>query len=366
MKKIDIELAGKYSIYIADGLLQQSMVVDFCKELASRVVIIADDNVIDLYGKDLLDKFQQQNVKAYLLEFVGGEKNKTREEKAKLENQLFEMGCNRDTCLLALGGGITTDIVGFVAATFCRGIPVVYVPTTLLAMVDASIGGKTGVNTPYGKNLIGAFYQPKAVFVDSEVLQTLTPEEFNNGLVEVIKHALIGSYDDFVFLEKNVAAISNKNEKIISGLIAANCIVKKNIVEQDELDYDIRQLLNFGHTIGHALEKVSNHKLSHGQAVALGVIAESYMSYKLGFLSEASFARIKEIFNSFNISLQCDAKYSKEKIKQALLLDKKAVGGEARFVLLDEIGKPHIALSGYTMAVADEIVSAGIDCLFAF
>lgn len=328
------------------------------------MVIIADQNVSDLYGKSLLTYFKKNRIKTHLLSFKGGEKSKTRKTKEQLENAMLKFGCNRDTCIVAVGGGITTDIAGFIASTYCRGIPVIYVPTSLLAMVDASIGGKTGVDTPYGKNLIGTFYQPKAVFIDINTLKTLPDKEFKNGLVELIKHAVIRDKELFYFLLENVAKIKNLSEPNLVKVILTSCKIKKAIVEYDEKDFGVRQLLNFGHTIGHALERVSNYRLSHGKAVAFGIIAESYMTLKLGILSQDVFEKIKDMFKKYNISVGMLGKsYDKKAIKKALLMDKKNINQTPRFILIKDIGSVYVGATGYTSVVPDKIISQGIDAI---
>lgn len=362
MKEITINLTEKYKIYIGKELLLNSLLVDVCHKQTNTIVIIVDNNIKDLYGKPLLNLFRKANIDTHLLFFAGGEENKNRETKQQLEDEMLKLGCGRDTCIIALGGGITTDIAGFIAATYNRGIPVIYIPTTLLSMVDAGIGGKTAVNTPFGKNLIGAFYQPKAVFIDIDVLKTLPKNEFKNGMVEVIKHAVIKDAEYFKFLQENIAAIKTYDFSALEKMIAMSCQIKKQVIEQDEKDYGIRQVVNFGHTIGHALELASNYQFSHGEAVALGIIAESYISMRLGFLPEESFTKIKAILQLYEISPVL--KGAKVAIKKALLLDKKAINRKPYFVLLDDIGRVHIPTSGFTMPVDDKIIdeALGVIC----
>ncbi len=353
MRTIHLDLNNPYEILIEDNLLESNRVSEFCKKISHRVVLIADENVPKGYREKLLADFKLRDIKAELLLFKANEKNKSRKIKEKLEDQMIKMGCGRDTCIIALGGGITTDLAGFIAATYYRGIPAVYVPTTLLSMVDASIGGKTGVNTSFGKNLIGAFYQPRAVFIDTSVLNSLPSSEFKNGLVEMIKHAIIADENYF----------SNLNGKFnLEEAIAKSCEIKKSIVEQDEKDMGIRQLLNFGHTIGHALESASNYSLRHGEAVALGIIAESYISLKLGLLSQSAYDKIRAIFETHDITVKLK-KLDKKTVKNALLMDKKNVEQTPRFVLIKDIGVPHRSTTGYTSGVPEDIINEGLDIL---
>jgi len=364
MKKIILNLTHKYPIYIGQNLLKSDYLVEACKKYALSVVIIVDQKVCDLYGKPLLNRLKKNHIKTHLLSFKGGEKRKTRKTKEKLEDAMLKLRCGRDTCIVAVGGGITTDIAGFIASTYCRGIPIIYVPTSLLAMVDASIGGKTGVDTPYGKNLIGTFYQPRTVFIDIDTLKTLPEKEFKNGLVELIKHAIIKDKKLFYFLLKNVTKIKKRFKLDLESSILTSCKIKKFIVERDEQDLGMRQLLNFGHTIGHALEQVSNYKLSHGMAVAFGIIAESYMALKLGILSNDKFEKIKDIFKQFNIHVtKLDEAYSKKAIKQALLMDKKNINQTPRFALIKDIGSAYFGATGYTSVVPDNIIDQGINII---
>ncbi len=360
MKKITVNLAHKYPIHIGAGIINDPKLMDFCKQ-QSTAIIIADDNLTELYAAPLQQQLQDNKISTELITFTANEQNKTRFTKEELENGMFELGCGRDTCVIALGGGITTDIAGFVAATYCRGVPTVYIPTSLLAMIDASIGGKTGVNTDYGKNLIGCFYQPQAIFSDINTLKTLPQTELENGLAEAIKHAVIKDSKHFQFLEQNVAAILHYDLTILEELVHTNSRIKVQIVEQDEQDYGIRQLLNFGHTIGHALEVATDYKIKHGEAVAIGMVAESYISMRLGFLPEAALNKINDLLKQYNLSTKLKHKYVRATAHQALMLDKKAKNKQPMFVLLDDIGQVHKPKSGYTNPVTNELINEALD-----
>lgn len=306
--------------------------------LASRFAIITDDRIAPLYGEQLQAYLASSGFEAYLFTFPNGEQSKTRATKELLENQLFEKGLGRDTCVIALGGGVVTDMAGYVAATYCRGIPLVMVPTSLLGMVDASIGGKTGVNVPYGKNMLGSIYQPKKVIIDLSMLTSLTKKELANGIVEMIKHGLIAGCDLFEYLEKHPTSILALDSTFLEKAVYESCRIKKEIVEEDEKETGKRRLLNFGHTIGHALEHLTGYSLSHGEAVAIGLLVESYLSLKLGSLDQKSFDRIKNILVQYGLPLRLPVSFPIGKMFEAMALDKKSLKGEPRFVMIEAIG----------------------------
>lgn len=364
MKSLLVNLSENYDIYIGHSLFEANLFSDNFYQLKKRFVIITDSNLIDSLGKKLQAILQQQNLKTDLLSFPAGEMHKTRETKQILEDELLSKNYGRDTCLIALGGGVVTDMVGFIAATYCRGIPVIYIPTTLLAMVDASIGGKTGVNTPHGKNLIGTFTQPHAVFMDIDSLKTLPEKEWRNGVVEIIKHSLIADAAFFANLQNNMEKFKTHNIDFLENIIYISCLIKKIIVEQDEKEQGgIRQLLNFGHTIGHAIETIENYAISHGEAVAIGILVESYISVQLGFLSEDVLDQIFNLLRDYSLPLKTTAFENKNKaiFQKLLSLDKKSINNIPRFVLLDSIGKPHRHNDAYTMPVDPVLINQALD-----
>lgn len=320
-KKIETTvIAPSTQLFVGRSLLTDERLRPFCAAL--RTVVIADAALEQLYAAALSKQLQ-----ADLITIPSGETSKTPQTAALLLEKLFQLECGRDTLLIALGGGVTTDLVGFVASLYMRGVPLLLIPTTLLAMVDAAIGGKTGVDTPYGKNLIGTLYYPKAIFADLDLLNSLSERERLNGLAEIIKLGLV--YD---------AALCNAaHQSPVSDVLILQAIQgKASIVERDPKEHSLRRILNFGHTIGHALEAVAHYTIAHGEAVALGCLAESYLSHHLGYLSSADFAQITELFRLFPLKLPKG--YSRKGCLQAMTLDKKRAAGEIRFVLIDKVG----------------------------
>lgn len=328
--------SDQYEIEIGSGLL--NLQFHFLSSLASKFAIISDDNIVPLYGQQLQKNLSSSGLDAYLFSFPHAEQHKTRLTKESLEDQLFESGYGRDSCIIALGGGVTSDLAGYVAATYCRGIPLVMFPTSLLGMVDASIGGKTGVNVPYGKNMLGCIYQPKKVVIDLSTLESLPKKELVNGVVEMIKHALIADASLFVYLEENIQRFLALDARLVETTIFESCRIKKEIVEQDEKENGKRRLLNFGHTIGHALEQLTHYALSHGEAVAIGLLVESYISVKMGILAEKTLQKIKDILIRYGLPLQLSSKFPLQKIIDAMSLDKKSLRGQPRFIIIEEIG----------------------------
>lgn len=344
------------NVYIGKGLLQSQELFDFCRAMKKRLVMITDSTVVGLYAQALQKAFAEHQMTVAIFSFPAGEKHKTRETKQKLENALLEQGYGRDTCVLALGGGVVSDLAGFLAATYCRGLPTIYLPSTLLAMVDASLGGKTGVNTPYGKNLIGSFHQPTAVFMDVSTLATLPPEEVRQGRVEMLKHALIADVEFYETLKTGTL----ENEALVAA-IRRSCEIKQAIVAADEKETGQRSLLNFGHTIGHALETLSNYTLSHGDAVGMGILVETYLSILSGFAEPEILDELLAVFGAYGLPLRTSVFQEPEAIMAALVLDKKTQEGLPRFVLLDAIGQPHLAEGQYTFTVAQSLLREALE-----
>lgn len=326
MKPIPVSiptLPTSLEVHIGHHLLETDLLPTLCKEYGNQTIILTDSTVHQLYAKQLSSLLGAQ-----IFEVPVGEKAKTREVKQNIEDQMLQEGYGRHTVVIGLGGGSITDLAGFLASTYLRGVPLILVPTTLLAMVDASIGGKTAVNTELGKNLIGTFYHPKAIVSDLNMLKTLPKKEEVNGLAEIIKMGLI--YD------AEILNLQMPLEELVKKAVRA----KIDIVQQDPFEKNgLRRILNFGHTIAHALETVSDYSLAHGQAVAMGCCAESYLSAHLGYLSKEEFLSIEHLYQSHFASLQLPKGYTQGALLKALQADKKKSAQGVRCVLLDKIGQ---------------------------
>lgn len=306
---------------------------------ASRYVIITDDEVLDLYAKDLKTHLEEQGAKVELLSFPAGEMSKNQETKTMLEYKMLELGCKRDTLIIALGGGVVGDLAGFVAATFMRGIPHVQVPTTLLAMVDSSIGGKTAINTPYGKNLIGAFWPAEKIIIKEEFLKSLPKEKVLDGLVEAVKIFITHSPNGLKFVEENLDKILTKDLPTLHELIERSVSLKERVVSRDKRENNERATLNFGHTVGHAVELLENYSIMHGHAVALGILLEAKCSQVDGHLSAEEFEKVLHAVTQLGFQPEELQKYSAEDLFNAMQSDKKNQDGTVHYVVLQRIGE---------------------------
>ena len=331
---LPIEVNQSYDVFIEKDILHHPEKLIPQLKIAGRPLIISDTQVAPLYTKNI-----QSALAAELLLMPNGETHKTRETKAQIEDQMQANGYGRDTTIIAVGGGVVTDMAGFIAATYCRGIPVIYIPTTLLAMVDAAVGGKTGVNTPLGKNLIGAFKQPTQVIIDPDTLQTLKPTEMTNGLIEAIKHGLIRNPDLYQKTTSHADDIIHHRHDKMEQLIFDSIDVKREIVIKDTFEIGLRQVLNLGHTVGHALEQAHQYQLPHGHAVAHGIIIEAHVAKLMGHLSSADFNTIKQDIQSLPLQpLNCSILCIDDLI-HSMRLDKKAMQQQIFCVLLNSIGQ---------------------------
>ncbi|MCG2748504.1 MAG: 3-dehydroquinate synthase [Desulfobulbaceae bacterium] len=353
MKIIDVGLGKRsYPIMVAAGLLSEIGRDLRQRAVAKRYVVIADDRVAGLYGKTLIESLASQGISCELLVFPRGEASKNMTTIARLASSLAQLGVDRKDCLIALGGGVTGDITGFVAAIYMRGIAFVQVPTTLLAQVDSSVGGKTGVDIPEGKNLVGAFYQPRAVYIDSRVLSSLPSEELLNGLAEVIKYGVIYDRDFFDFLDANREQILQLQLPVIEEVIGRCCQIKAAVVAADEKEADLRRILNYGHTLGHAVEAASDFAIAHGMAVAMGMVAANSLAQGKALLSPPEAERISQVIAGFGLPVAIPRELDHNLMKSFLKTDKKAVSGKPFFVLPTRIGQ---------VTITDDVAAELID-----
>jgi 3-dehydroquinate synthase len=327
-----------YDVVVRPGLLSGAGEWFKAELNRPKVAVVTDSHVEPLHAKKLTDSLSAVGIEAVVAVIPAGEQHKNLPHLMPVYDSLLAAKIERSTPIVALGGGVVTDMAGFVAATVLRGVPLIQIPTSLLAMVDASIGGKTGVDHAVGKNLIGAFYQPRAVLIDPETVRTLPPRELRSGLAECIKHELIRDKAGFGKLEESLDEILSLKMGALTELVGHNVQIKAKVVEADPLERGERAHLNFGHTFGHAIESVSNYSYSHGESISLGMCAAAYTSQRLGLLDEKSVGRIRTILQRAGLptsGLTLDA----AKVLETMQFDKKVKNGRIRFVLLEGIGK---------------------------
>jgi 3-dehydroquinate synthase len=309
-----------------------------------KCFVICDENVAKYHSKKLTSLMTDSGMEVDTITIPAGEEHKTRQMKDHLEDRLLELHADRQSTIIALGGGVIGDLAGFVAATFQRGIPFIQIPTTLLAQVDASIGGKVAVDHPMGKNLIGAFYQPLRVYIDTSTLSTLPEKEFRNGMAEVIKYAAILDSRFFAYLENNHARITGQDKKVLNKIVTWCCRMKKDIVEQDEKETGLRRILNFGHTIGHAIERLQKYHISHGEAISIGMVAEAQLFRTLGYMNMSAVIRLRSLLTRYGLPVELPQSISIDDLVNATLTDKKAAGDVINYTLLEEIGKAKVGV----------------------
>lgn len=308
-----------------------------------KICIVTDSNVNALYGKEVLEIMQKVAKKAVLFEFPAGEENKNLDTVKRVYTYLIQEAFDRKDMLVALGGGVVGDLTGFVAATYLRGISFIQVPTTLLSQVDSSIGGKTGVDFDQYKNMVGAFKMPLLVYTNLSTLKDLPERQFSSGMGEVLKHGLIKDAAYFEWIISNLYEIDEKDLDTLQELVYQSNVIKKKVVEKDPTEKGDRALLNFGHTIGHAIEKAKNFQLFHGECVALGCVAAAYISWKHEMLSMDEYYEIRDMFVPFGLPISVED-IDPEEIVQLTLSDKKMDAGNIRFILLKKIGKAVISM----------------------
>jgi len=358
MDELQVGLGSRsYTIKIAPGSLGS-----IAKEIpsvvaASRYCIVADDTVEALYGENLLASMRHEGITCDMLSFPHGEASKNLATVGRLASSAAKLGLDRQSAFLALGGGVTGDITGFLASGYMRGVPFIQIPTTLLAQVDSSVGGKTGVDIPEGKNLFGSFYQPLAVYIDTDVLHTLPEQEYLSGLAEVIKHGIIRDAEFYTFLKDNHAKVMALEPEVIAKIIHTNCKIKADIVAEDERESNIRRILNYGHTIGHAVEAASQFSLPHGFAVAIGMTAAARIAVLKSILSEEKAQETIELIKQYKLPTEIPKTLDRKLIKSYLLSDKKNIGGKIFYILLTD---------NEGIIITDEVSESQVDAVLNY
>ncbi len=339
MRTIRVNLSTNgYNIYIDNGLIEKIGELLVKEKEPCKTLLITDKNVEKIYGDAVLESLRREKFDVGLVSIDPGEEQKSLETAGMLYHACFDRKLDRNSLIVALGGGVVGDIGGFVASTFMRGIPFIQAPTSLLAQVDSSIGGKVAVNHPKGKNMIGSFYQPMAVFIDTGTLSTLPATELVAGLVEVIKYGVIKDGKLFEYIEKSLHGIVRLNYDALLNIIATSCQIKANVVAEDEKEKHIRAILNYGHTIGHAIETLTDYKkYRHGEAVAMGMLYAAKIAVEMGLTDNTVYERQRTLFMKMGLSLNpgLDA----GDIIKILYTDKKTVAGRLRFILPLSIGE---------------------------
>lgn len=358
VRKVRVDLGEKsYDILIGNHL--EAELQQFIQQAgySHRALLLSDTNVGPLYGRQVLDILEKAGLQTELYEIPAGESSKSLAEAEKIFTKAIEMGLDRKSPVFALGGGVVGDLAGFIAATYMRGVPFIQLPTSLLAQVDSSVGGKVAVNHALGKNLIGAFYQPQAVFMDLTMLQTLPPREIYTGLGEIVKYGIIYDQEFFSFLEEHTAAVLALEPAAVVHMIARSCEIKAAVVAQDEKEAGLRMILNFGHTMAHAIEKNTGYtRYNHGEAVAIGMAGAAYISRQLGKISDAEVQQVLRMLQALHLPIRAEG-CQVDGLYTAIFHDKKTVDGRVNWVLMERIGQV------YTDSAVPEAVVR--DCMAA-
>ena len=357
-QRVRVELGERsYDIMIGDGLLSQATEWLRPLKLGKHGVIITDTNVAPLYGESLRESLKAAGFLVEMLDVSAGEESKSLRQANRLFEKLPSLGMDRQSFVIALGGGVVGDLAGFVAASYMRGIALVQMPTTLLAQMDSSVGGKVGVNLPQGKNLVGAFYQPRLVLADTGTLATLPERELRAGFAEVIKHGAIRDAEFFTWLEREYQRVLKLDSAAVTHAVKRCCEIKAEVVSADERESGLRAILNFGHTIGHAMEALSEYVgLLHGEAISIGMRFAAHLSVKRAGLAQAEADRLEALIAASGLPTRLGQKYEVDQIMAAMRLDKKARNGKLRFVLLKRLGETII-----TNAVTDADIEEAVN-----
>lgn len=341
MATIRVDLGEKsYEIVIKSGILERAgaEIAGVCRGRSGLVVTEAGIN--ELYGRRLMDSLSSAGIRGSVAIIQGGEDHKTLESVIGLYNRLLDLKMDRAGVIITLGGGVTGDLGGFAAATYLRGIDFIQIPTTLLAQVDASIGGKVGIDLPEGKNLIGAFHQPRRVIIDPDITATLPYRELASGLAEIIKHGIIADQELFDFIRFQTDALRRLEKEALEKVIVRSCEIKADIVSGDERESGLRAVLNYGHTVGHGIEAASGYsRYTHGEAVSIGMVTAALISETIGLAARGTAKEIVETLEPFGLPVAIDANVDLDKVVIAMRYDKKSVFGKSGFVLPKRIGE---------------------------
>jgi len=339
---LDKKTSSSYEIYIGKEIVDRMGLLLAKHNWGERYIIITDNMVLHLHGAGVEETLKEMGLKTDIIDFPAGEASKDMQTSLHICDRLMALGADRTSALIALGGGVVGDITGFVASIYMRGIPYIQVPTTLLAQVDSSIGGKTGIDLSIGKNILGTFYQPKGVFIDLAFLKTLEARELKNGLAEVVKYGIIDDPELFGILEAKADDIKKGNVDLLKEIVTRSCRIKKGVVEIDEQEKGVRRILNFGHTIGHAIETESGYTIPHGDAVSMGMAAAALISERMHYLPAEDRERIIALIRAMDLPDRIPKKISPDGILARMKGDKKKAGDVLNFVLLKKIGIPFI------------------------
>ena len=342
MKTLEVDLGTRsYPIHIGTDLIDQPNLFSAC-EKASSIYIVTNTTVAPLYAERLTKTLEKLGKPVRTIILPDGESYKDWKNLQLIFDDLLKFGADRQTMLVALGGGVIGDMTGFAAASFMRGIRFIQVPTTLLAQVDSSVGGKTGINHPLGKNRIGAFHQPVAVIADLYTLKTLPPRELSAGLAEVVKHGALADAQFLDWIEANASALLGCDTNAMGHAVLRSCEIKSAVVSADERESGVRATLNFGHTFGHAIEAGMGYgEWLHGEAVGCGMVMAADLSCRLKYISKAEFDRLTKIISSMNLPI-VPPKFGAERYMELMQVDKKTEGGKIRYVVLEKIGQAQI------------------------
>ncbi len=355
METVTVDLGQRsYNIFVGEGIL--STAGDLLKRtgIKRKIAVVTNPTVAQLYLDTLNDALQSSGFDVIPILIPDGEEYKTLSTLSTVFDRLISERFERQSCVVALGGGVVGDIAGFAAATYLRGTPFVQIPTTLLAQVDSSVGGKTGVNHPRGKNLIGAFYQPRAVIIDVALLTSLPRRELLAGLAEVIKYGIIEDPVLFSRLEQELGGLLALDRRLLIEVIAASCAIKARVIEKDEREDDHRAVLNFGHTVGHALEAATHYqRFLHGEAVAIGMAKAAAISYQQGFCDAVALSRIIKLIKMAGLATEIPEEVPPQSLIAGMEVDKKSAAGKIKFVMCTSIGK-----TCFHLLTAEQIAAA--------